>query len=86
MTDLLTFNEVVERIADGKGYRFKTEHMMGHFYKAPFPEDDKHTARDGACSAITYWVGDKPSSPVMLLDEFQSDEAQWKLIPSDWPY
>lgn len=78
----MTLNQVIEQLRDGKSYRFMHPNLQGYFYKAPFPADDEQTSWDGACSAITYWIGDKPASPVMLLDDFDRDD--WTMQRAPW--
>jgi len=79
----LTFSQVCRQLSDGKGYKFSTTGMLGYFYKAPFPNEPKHTERDGALSAITYWAGGKPASPVLMLYDF--DSPDWSIEEASWP-
>lgn len=70
----MTFQEVINQLRDGKAYNFGHQHLLGSFYKAPFPEDEGQTRIDGACSAITYWIDGKPAMPTLMLYDFDSDE------------
>lgn len=79
----LTFSEVCKQLADGRGYRFSTEGMAGYFFKAPFPDWQAHTARDGALSAITYWEHGKKATPTLMLYDF--DSPDWSIEQADWP-
>lgn len=79
----LSFPEIIEIIRDGKGYRFSTHGMNGYFFKAPFPEQEAHTKRDGALSAITYWEHGVKATPTLMLYDF--DEADWSIEQTDWP-
>ena len=81
----LSFPEVIEILRDGKGYRFSTEGMAGYFFKAPFPDQEAHTKRDGALSAITYWEHGKKASPTLMLYDFDPEEADWTIEQTDWP-
>ncbi len=81
---MATFAEVIETLRDGKGYRFNTSGMSGYFYKAPFPEEDTHTKRDGALSAITYWENGRKATPTLMLYDFD-DDAEWIVEQAEWP-
>lgn len=81
----LSFPEIIEILRDGKGYRFSTEGMKGYFFKAPFPEQEAHTKRDGALSAITYWEHGVKATPTLMLYDFEPNEADWSIEQTDWP-
>jgi len=80
----MTFQDILNQLRDGKGYRFGTWGLDGYFYKAPFPSEDHHTERDGAHSAITFWGTDRRrASPTLMLYDF--DEAGWWITRYDSP-
>lgn len=81
----LSLPEVIEILRDGKSYKFSTDGMNGYFFKAPFPEEEAHTERDGALSAITYWENGKQSSPTLMLYDLDPHEADWSIEQVDWP-
>lgn len=72
----MTFQQVIDKIRDGKAYTFTNDNLAGYFYKAPYPEQDKQTKLDGACSAITYYnkMTNKSEMPTLMLYDFDSDE------------
>lgn len=75
----LSFPQIIEILRDGKGYKFKTEGMAGYFYKAPFPSEQKHSDRDGALSAITYWINGFRASPTLMLYDLDPYERDWSI-------
>lgn len=77
----MTFNEVIAKLRDGKRYTFGHKALLGYFYKAPFPSQEKDTAIDKAHSAITYYVDDKPAMPTLMLYDFD-DECEWYCRPA----
>lgn len=77
----MTFMEVIEHLRDGKAYKFTHENLSGFFYKAPFPEDEKQTQIDGACSAITFWNEGQLASPTLMLYDFD-DDCEWTCEPA----
>lgn len=81
----LSFQQIIEILRDGKSYKFSAEGMKGYFFKAPFPDQQHHTARDGALSAITYWEDGKPASPTLMLYDFDPNEADWSIEEADSP-
>lgn len=70
----MKFMDCINKLRDGKAYAFSHPNLLGYFYKAPFPEDQAQTELDEACSAITYWVDNRPAMPIMLLDDFDRDD------------
>lgn len=74
----MTFNEVITKLCDGKRYIFGHDNLLGYFHKAPHPANPKDTAIDGAVSAITYYINDKPGMPTLMLYDFDDDdECSW---------
>lgn len=75
----MTFQEVIEKLRDGKAYIFTNANLAGYFYKAPHPEDHKQTNIDGAVSAITYYdkITNAKASPTLMLYDFDDDETGW---------
>jgi hypothetical protein len=80
----MTFEQIIDQLRDGKGYQFGKPGISGYFYKAPFPEVKRHTVRDGAMSAITFWRKGERASPTLMLYDF--DEDDWWIHLSDSPY
>jgi hypothetical protein len=80
----LKFSEVIEQLRDGKGYAFWSKGTRGYFYKAPYPALEWHTVRDGALSAITYWINGQNASPTLMLYDF--DDADWRMVECDDPH
>ena len=77
----MKFDEVLEKLRDGKAYKFTKPELAGFFYKAPFPEDPKQTKLDGACSAITYWgKNNQRITPTLMLYDF--DDNNWTCEPA----
>lgn len=78
----MKFNKVIEKLRDGKAYKFGHKYLNGFFYKAPFPEDPEQTEIDGSSSAITYWKFDDKNqvnilaSPILMLYDFD-DDCEW---------
>lgn len=72
----LLFPNIIEQLADGKAYVFFTSGMKGYFFKAPHPEQEQHTQRDGAISAITYWEDGVKASPTLMLYDF---DEKWQV-------
>jgi hypothetical protein len=70
-----SFTQIIDKMRDGKGYRFGTTGLDGYFYKAPYPDQPLHTMRDGALSAITFWKNGKRHSPTLMLYDF--DDKNW---------
>lgn len=81
---MLTFNEVIDKLRDGKGYRFGHNNLAGHFYKAPYPAQATHSERDSAHSAITFWYHNERAMPTLMLYDFD-DDTEWYCTPSDSP-
>jgi hypothetical protein len=79
----MRFEDVIEKLRDGKSYQFGCNHLMGYFYKAPYPPDPIQTERDGAICAITFWHSGKRYSPTLMLYDF--DENTWWCKPSKDP-
>jgi hypothetical protein len=79
----MTFQEVLNKLRDGKAYKFTLPVLTGYFYKAPFPEDPKQTKLDGAVSAITYYSksSHRPITPVLMLYDF--DDSDWVCEETD---
>jgi len=80
----MKFAEVLEKLRDGKRYKFSHPALCGFFHKAPYPSQDIDVAIDGSYSAITYWSlsGETPYTPVMLLDDFERDDWWLQVCPS----
>jgi hypothetical protein len=72
---MYTFTAVIDKLRDGHGYRFGHDALKGHFYKAPYPEQKHHTDRDGALSAITFWLNNERATPTLMLYDF--DDRVW---------
>lgn len=78
------FSAIIERLRDGKGYRFGHAALKGHFYKARYPARDADIERDEAASAITFWHTDQRASPTLMLYDF--DDPVWWIEQADTPF
>lgn len=78
------FNAVIEKLRDGKGYRFGHVNLKGHFYKASYPSQAADVERDQAHSAITFWYNNERAMPTLMLYDF--DDPVWWIKQADTPF